>query len=594
MNRRSSSRESLLWLVGLLFGVTFTVVSFLVLKTQEENAVTNAFQSRAIERVARLQANIDRALDDLVALGGFMDAFQTVDRQQFQRMSTILLKKNTPIQALEWIPVVPAKARNQWVLKARREGFEKFDFTQRQTQGQMVSASPRAVYFPVYFVEPLRGNENALGFDLGSNPERRHALEMAEETASMVATARVSLVQEKEHQFGFLVFRPLFDVSSPVARANPERTLQGFVLGVFRVGDLVQGTRTEDDHQLHLMVFDADAHPGEGLLYPVGAKVDRASQVSAPMRWSHRVTVAERSWDVIAIPAAGFFEASYAMSFIVLALGLLLSVVWALYLWQKGNSLWLTEEIVEERTRDLERERRFGSAVFEALGNVGMVLNLKGEIIRFNRAAMEFTGYAFEEVRSQPFFWRRFLEPQQRDRAESLMLKMVESPEDFRKVESVWVNRSGQAHQFEWSATLITDAEENRRHLVLVGTDVSERNQTAQHLSALLEEKQAILQSQVVGVAMVRHRQFIWTNSTFARMLGYSPEELTDRSCRLIYRTDEQFVESGRMAYPLIQNGQVFRTQGQYLKRNGDLGWYDVSGARLNDEDTIWAFVDIT
>ena len=68
----------------------------------------------------------------------------------------------------------------------------------------------REEYFPVYYVEPYQGNEAALGFDLASNPVRLEALNKSRDSGQGVATARITLVQESEDQFGFLVFRPIY------------------------------------------------------------------------------------------------------------------------------------------------------------------------------------------------------------------------------------------------------------------------------------------------------------------------------------------------------------------------------------------------
>jgi len=60
--------------------------------------------------------------------------------------------------------------------------------------------------FSCLFVEPVHGNERAIGFDLASNPTRREALLLSHTTGRLVATGRIVLVQETRDQFGFLVF----------------------------------------------------------------------------------------------------------------------------------------------------------------------------------------------------------------------------------------------------------------------------------------------------------------------------------------------------------------------------------------------------
>lgn len=104
----------------------------------------------------------------------------------------------------------------------------------------MVEAGRRDEYFPVYYVEPYEGNEAAVGFDLASNETRLKALNFSRRSGQITTTARITLVQETGEQFGFLIFRPVYGKYQPAGTPDgrPAR-LQGFALGVFRIGDLV-------------------------------------------------------------------------------------------------------------------------------------------------------------------------------------------------------------------------------------------------------------------------------------------------------------------------------------------------------------------
>ena len=67
---------------------------------------------------------------------------------------------------------MPEDLRQRYESEARRDGFRALQFTDT-SDGRMGPAGKREEYFPVYFVEPFKGNEKALGFDLASNPARR-------------------------------------------------------------------------------------------------------------------------------------------------------------------------------------------------------------------------------------------------------------------------------------------------------------------------------------------------------------------------------------------------------------------------------------
>ncbi len=149
---------------------------------------------------------------------------------------------------------------------AHRDGFGSFQITERLPQGQLARAGDREEYFPVFFVEPLKGNEKALGFDLASDPVRNEALKRAAATGSLVATSRVKLVQETGDQYGFLVFRPVYRGGVQPSSVQDRRArLMGFALAVFRVGDIVEkaGAIANAASGLHVAIFDLDAETGE-------------------------------------------------------------------------------------------------------------------------------------------------------------------------------------------------------------------------------------------------------------------------------------------------------------------------------------------
>ena len=129
-----------------------------------------------------------------------------------------------------------------------------------------------------------------------------------------------------------------------------------------------------------------------------------------------------------------------------------------------------------------------------------------------------------------------------------------------------------------------------------ISRDVTEVMRTQAQLKQSLDEQQAILQSEVVGIALVRKRVVVWVNSAMARMHGYDVAALTNQPTRIFYASDEAYAEFAAAAYPVLEAGGVFRSQFQYRSKNGSLGWFDVSGARLAGatEESIWAFVDIS
>ncbi len=101
-----------------------------------------------------------------------LDALQTtadmlgsdhVDRNEFARFARGVLERHPGMLALEWRPRVIDARRRAVEESARRDGLEGFVFR------EVDSVTPRGrapEYYPILYVEPVAGNEKALGMDM--------------------------------------------------------------------------------------------------------------------------------------------------------------------------------------------------------------------------------------------------------------------------------------------------------------------------------------------------------------------------------------------------------------------------------------------
>ncbi len=364
-------------LVLVLIGglVATLVLVFLVTRLEERSARADLL-ALAEQRFTLLDANLDRALDSLVSVGAYFDTSSEVSRWQFASLVKPTLQRQPAIKALEWVPYTPAFRLDALRASVRAEGFPDFDIRELGEGGKLRSAMPRAEYFPVSYVEPIQGNERAFGFDLGSNPVRFQALDAARRQGRMLATARITLVQEQGRQFGFLVIRPVYRhagearvaAATELLPPDPE-TLRGYVLGVFRLSELI-GLSEAQKHgrMLDIYVFDELGRPGETLLFPGDAPVHAADELVAAITARHDLTVAGRVWTVIARPQGGVLRVDRTASVIVAVAGLLLTLLLAQLQQQNRGRTQAIEQMVEARTADLrESERRLIQANFEAV-----------------------------------------------------------------------------------------------------------------------------------------------------------------------------------------------------------------------------------
>ncbi|HEX8960335.1 MAG TPA: CHASE domain-containing protein [Geobacteraceae bacterium] len=330
----------------VIVGALLSVIAFCALREQDHRVIELEFQREAQNHVAALEREMEFNLQVIVSLQAFLGHSEVV-RTEFQRYVTPFLLRNKSIQALEWIPRVPGAERGAYETGARREGSPAFRFCERTAQGKMTRAFTRPEYFPVYYLVPYKGNEIALGFDLASDPIRREALDSSRDTGKMLATQRVTLVQERESQYGFLVFAPVYRKGGATDTVQERRrTLKGFALGVFRVGDILEKSLTYlNPAGIDIYLYDRAGPGRESLLCYHPSRVRPASSAMAgdpgdrdegSLEYAKNMNFAGREWQVVCRAAPGFAAGKGSgRPLVVLEMGILFSVLFAVYL--KGH-----------------------------------------------------------------------------------------------------------------------------------------------------------------------------------------------------------------------------------------------------------------
>jgi signal transduction histidine kinase len=206
------------------------------------------FRMRSQHVADSLQAALEQQAFFLEQLGTtFATRRNPMRRADFRLLTDKLLKRFPMIQAVEWSPCVQPKDRDQFEEAQRSElpGFTIHGLA-RQDPGSAVTDYEGCLY-PVTYLEPSRGNEEALGFDLASETDRRTAIGAALATGQVSATAPVRLVQEHGHEAGILLIY--------AASSGPNGP--GIVLVVLRMATFVQDLSTPLASMMTMRLVDA-------------------------------------------------------------------------------------------------------------------------------------------------------------------------------------------------------------------------------------------------------------------------------------------------------------------------------------------------
>ncbi len=175
-------------LLTLVCGFAASVAVFGFGRAYEERQIAAEFQLASEEHVSSIEAELSHDLDSLAMVATLLATYPQMDRARFRRLVAPLLASRSSVQALEWAPRIQNRDRAGYEERVRNE-LPGYRITEQSSSGEVVRAAKREEYFPVHFVEPLSGNEPAVGFDLASEAVRREALARARDLGNGAATA---------------------------------------------------------------------------------------------------------------------------------------------------------------------------------------------------------------------------------------------------------------------------------------------------------------------------------------------------------------------------------------------------------------------
>lgn len=277
---------------------------FTAFVTQTQNQALQAqdvaMQEVADQAASDLRMNVARHQEVLEGMASLFHSASDVSPEDFATFTEGALARFPSLQALSWNPIVTHGEVPAFEAAQRARGLEGFRITQRDAAGELVPAMGVSDHVVVGYIEPLAENGPALGFDIGSNPTRRDAIDRALVTKAAVATAPVDLVQESGSQKGMLALVPIIDDAGAV---------EAFAVGAYRLGDLLSYTFESPrwaDLDIRLLDVTDSLSPTEVALREAEdpPSVDLTT-AAVPQASSDVFGVYGRSWQLVVSPTSG-------------------------------------------------------------------------------------------------------------------------------------------------------------------------------------------------------------------------------------------------------------------------------------------------
>jgi diguanylate cyclase (GGDEF)-like protein/PAS domain S-box-containing protein len=332
-------------------GLVATAVLTVAVSRLEYGNKSLGFEQGAGLRVAALRQGMDEAVEVLNVTNQLFSTVQPVTRAQFHDFTTPLLQRNPYIRAFNVHRVVEADERAAFEAELRQ--FQP-DLVLREMRGaERVPAPARARYHVVDYLEPMQGNEAALGLNVGENRQVSDALARAQASGRAALTDLLQIAQAPD--------APSVEVLMPVyARGG---RLLGDTAAVISIPTLARATLAraglQDDHCIKLRFYaGARIDPARLAYASQGTTLPEPPAALLSAGYTGRVvntfTVGGQSWtaEVIAMPAP--WLADHLASTLLLAGGLLSTLLMTAIVQAAGERARKVQELVRERTADLK------------------------------------------------------------------------------------------------------------------------------------------------------------------------------------------------------------------------------------------------
>jgi PAS domain S-box-containing protein len=126
-------------------------------------------------------------------------------------------------------------------------------------------------------------------------------------------------------------------------------------------------------------------------------------------------------------------------------------------------------------------------------------------------------------------------------------------------------------------ATPVRDATGRIARVLATLVDIEDRVRAENQSSEQAEVLGTVLQNAALGLMLSLNRKVSWVNAHFCEMLGYQPEEIVGQETRILYPSQEEYIQRSKESMPALKAGGVATVQARLRRKDGSIIWVDSS-----------------
>lgn len=385
------ARHNPLWRARLIgFGVPVAVMLvglialFVNVQQMERSRLQLQFDSLAKPVETVIKSHLETADSWLNPVRALYASSEKIDRDEFSIFAEEMLADFPEIQALEWVPRVRGDELQAFEQQAAGEGYRGFKVKQGRADGSLVPVESRREYFPVYFAEPLAGNEKAIGFDLASEDIRKAAIQQALTTGQMAVSSPIQLVQDATKINSVLMILPVYSNNRP----HEPQWVSGLIASLIRLNHFFDTAISGlDTQEIAISVRDQQLPAEQALLYVSNGRDQ--SKTSSVQPITREIWVGGRAWQLTIAAAPSFFVThGFELQWLTLLGGLMITALLVILLLSVTGQTSIAEALVSQRTRELDENRSRLQQIINSEPECIKIVDAAGHVLEMNPAGL--------------------------------------------------------------------------------------------------------------------------------------------------------------------------------------------------------------
>lgn len=374
------------WLV-ISASLLLTIIACKVSDNQIQEKRTELFKiqtEQLLEQISERMTHYEVALKaGAAAIQTFSQDTQVADWKKFS--DRLNLTDTYPgINGIGVIYYIPQREASHFIKQQR---IYRPDFT-------IYPQHDEQEYWPITYIEPLKGNEKAVGLDMAFEANRFSAAKKARDNATTQITAPIVLVQDAKKTPGFLQFIPFYDSANIETLEQRQKHFVGHVYAPFIMVKLMKGTLKQSNRQLVFSIFDGDDN-----LYNELTNENSHYDNQPLFKKTVTIDMYGRPWTFNIQTALSFKTSTHSnQPLIILGSGIVIDSLLLLVFITLTRSQKKAIAIAKEITQKLSIREKYYKHIIESAPCGMIITNNQGEIETINPQTELLFGYTSQEL----------------------------------------------------------------------------------------------------------------------------------------------------------------------------------------------------